>query len=35
MFCNKMILRDNFEVTCTFLTTGTVNNTKMKAQQKK
>ena len=36
MFCNKMILGgDNLEVTCTFLTTCTVNNTKLKAQHKK
>ena len=33
MFCNKMISGDNLEVTCTFLTTCTVNNTKLKAQQ--
>ena len=35
MFCNKMIWGDNLEVTCTFFTTCTVNNTKLKAQQKK
>ena len=35
MFCNKMFWEDNLEVTCTFLTTCTVNNTKLKAQQKK
>ena len=34
MFCNKTILGDNLEATCTFLTTCTVNNTKLKAQQK-
>ena len=28
-------LGDNLEVTCTVLTTCTVNNTKLKAQQKK
>ena len=36
MFCNKMFfLGDNLEVTCIFLTTRTVNNSKLKAQQKK
>ena len=35
MFCKKMILGDDLEATCTFLTTCTVNNTKLKAQQKK
>ena len=35
MFCNKMIWGDTLEVTCTFLTTCIVNNTKLKAQQKK
>ena len=31
----KWFWGDNLEVTCTFLTTCTVNNTKVKAQQKK
>ena len=35
MFSNKMILGYNLAVTCTFLTTCTVNNTKLKAQQQK
>ena len=34
MFVIKWFWGDNLEVTCTFLTTCTVNNTKLKAQQR-
>ena len=34
-FVIKWFWGGNLEVTCTFLTTCTVNNTKLKAQQKK
>ena len=34
MFCNKRYWGYNLEVTCTFLTTCTINNRNLKAQQK-